>query len=154
MKRIAMIVASALVLLAAGTFAQEHPEHPKNDEKKAAETEKPVTMEALADAITAYIAQDSKLKGGYFLVYDAVEKKPLVLTLDKVHKERLSALGDGVYFACTDMKNADGVLYDLDFFMKGDADHLETTDVSVHKKAGKPRYGWKEENGVWKKVKA
>ena len=38
MKRIATIVASALVLLAAGTFAQEHPEHPKNDEKKAAET--------------------------------------------------------------------------------------------------------------------
>jgi hypothetical protein len=155
MKRIATIVASALVLLAAGAFAQEHPEHPKNDEKKAAaETEKPVTMDALADAITAYIAQDAKLKGGYFLVYDAEEKKPLVLTLDKVHKDRLSGLGGGVYFACTDMKNADGVLYDLDFFMKGDADHLETTEVSVHKKAGKPRYGWKEDNGIWKKVKA
>ena len=38
--------------------------------------------------------------------------------------------------------------------MKGDADHLETTEVSVHKKAGKPRYGWKEDNGIWKKVKA
>ena len=31
---------------------------------------------------------------------------------------------------------------------------IETTEVAVHKKAGKARYGWKEENGIWKKVKS
>ena len=98
--------------------------------------------------------QDSKLKGGYFLVYDTVDKKPLQLQLLKVHKDKLAALGDGVYFACSDMKAADGTLYDLDFFMKQTDNGFETTEVSVHKKSGKPRYGWKEADGIWGKVKS
>jgi hypothetical protein len=156
MKPIAAITAVALLVLGTSALAQEHPEHPKQDEKQAEQpkAEKKMTLDEMADAITLYIEQDSKLKGGYFMVYDAEEKKPLVLTLDKVHRERLSGLGGGVYFACTDMKSDGGVVYDLDFFMKQTSRGIETTDVSVHKKAGKPRYGWKEENGVWKKVKA
>lgn len=156
MKPIAAITAVALLVLGTSALAQEHPEHPKQDEKQAEQpkAEKKMTLDELADAITLYIEQDTKLKGGYFMVYDAEEKKPLVLTLDKVHRERLSGLGGGVYFACTDMKSDGGVIYDLDFFMKQTANGIETTEVSVHKKAGKPRYGWKEENGVWKKVKA
>ena len=157
MKWIAAVTTAALLVLGTSALAQEHPEHPKQDEKQAAQpkpAEKPMTLDQLADAITLYIEQDTKLKGGYFLVYDAEEKKPLVLKLDKVHRERLAGLGGGVYFACTDMKADDGVLYDLDFFMKQTPGRMETTDVSIHKKAGKPRYGWKEENGVWKKVKA
>jgi len=82
------------------------------------------------------------------------EKKPLMLQLDKVHKERLASLGGGVYFACTDMKSSDGAVYDLDFFMRRTEGGIETTEVAVHKKAGKARYGWKEENGIWKKVKS
>ena len=156
MKPIAAITAVALLVLGTSALAQEHPEHPKQDEKQAKQpkAEKKMTLDELADAITLYIEQDTKLKGGYFMVYDAEEKKPLVLKLDKVHRERLSGLGGGVYFACTDMKSDGGVIYDLDFFMKQTANGIETTEVSVHKKAGKPRYGWKEENGVWKKVKA
>jgi hypothetical protein len=156
MKPIAAITAVALLVLGTSALAQEHPEHPKQDEKQAEQpkAEKKMTLDELADAITLYIEQDTKLKGGYFMVYDAEEKKPLVLKLDKVHRERLSGLGGGVYFACTDMKSDGGVIYDLDFFMKQTANGIETTEVSVHKKAGKPRYGWKEENGVWKKVKA
>jgi len=156
MKPIAAITAVALLVLGTSALAQEHPEQPKQDEKQAEQpkAEKKMTLDELADAITLYIEQDTKLKGGYFMVYDAAEKKPLVLTLDKVHRERLSGLGGGVYFACTDMKSDGGVIYDLDFFMKQTANGIETTEVSVHKKAGKPRYGWKEENGVWKKVKA
>src|SRR5262245_4552666 len=155
MKHVAVIVASALLVLGTSAWAQEHPEHPKQGEKKAEQApEMTMTLDELADAITAYSTRDTKLKGGYFLVYDGEEKKPLLLKLDKVHKERLAGLGNGVYFACTDMKASDGVMYDLDFFMKKNADGIATTEVSVHKKAGKPRYGWKEEEGVWKKVKA
>ena len=72
----------------------------------------------------------------------------------KVHKDNLATLGDGVYFACTDMKAADGTLYDLDFFMKQTDHGFKTTKVSVHKKSGEPRYGWKEVDGVWKMVKS
>ena len=53
----------------------EHPEHPKD--KAAGE----MTMDALAAAITDYVKRDAKLKGGFFLVYDAVDKKPLQLEL-------------------------------------------------------------------------
>ena len=155
MKPIVAIVTLALFALGTSARAQEHPEHP--EKKKAAaqvEETKPMTLDELADAITEYIEEDSKLKGGTFLVYDAEEKKPLMLQLVKVHKERLASLGGGVYFACTDMKSSAGVVYDLDFFMQRSGDEIETTEVSIHKKAGKPRYGWKEEDGVWKKVKA
>ncbi len=103
-------------------------------------------------AITEYIDEDSKLKGGYFLVYDTVDKKPLQLQLLKVHEAKLATLGNGVYFACTDMKAASGTVYDLDFFMKQTDKGIETTEVTVHKKSGKPRYAWKEVDGIWKKV--
>ena len=157
MKQLVAVVTLGLLALGPSALAQEHPEHPKKDEKQA--TVNPdaagpqLTLDQLADAITAYIERDSKLKGGYFLAYDAEEKKPLVLTLESVHKERLASLGDGIYFACTDMKSTAGTIYDLDFFMKRIAGGIETTEVAIHKKAGKARYGWKEENGVWKKVK-
>ncbi len=128
--------------------AQEHPEHPEDK----ASTE--MTLDVLVEAIAGYIEEDSKLKGGYFLVYDTVDKKPLQLELLKVHRDKLATLGEGVYFACTDMRAADGTVYDLDFFMKETDDGIETTEIAVHKKSGKPRYSWKEENGIWKRVKS
>ena len=156
MKQIVAVVTLALFALGTSALAQEHPEHPEKKKEQAAQLEeaKPMTVDELADAIAEYIEEDSKLKGGYFLVYDAEEKKPLMLRLEKVHKDRLASLGGGVYFACTDMKSSAGVVYDLDFFMQRSGDEIETTEVSIHKKSGKPRYGWKEENGVWMKVKA
>lgn len=158
MRRI-FALAATLCLAAVPLAAQEHPkehpagqaEHPEHPKGAAAE---PMTLDQLGDAITGYIAQDSRLKGGYFLVYDTVDKKPLALELVKVHKDRLATLGGDVYFACTDMKATDGTVYDLDFFMKKTEHGIETTEVAVHKKAGTPRYGWKEEGGVWKKVQS
>jgi len=109
-------------------------------------------MEDLAKAIEGYVQKDAALKGGYFVVYDPVAKQPLALTLVKVHKDRLSKMGDDTYFACADFTTPDGKVYDLDVFMQGaDAGSLKATEVSVHKEAGKARYGWAEENGIWKK---
>jgi hypothetical protein len=153
MKRIVVAVTVLLFALGANALAQEHPEHPQEKKAEHPESAEEMTLDALADAIAGYIQHDSKLKGGYFLVYDTLEKKPLALRLEKVHKDRLATLGEGVYFACTDMKAGDGTLYDLDFFMKRAEHGTETTEVAIHKKAGKPRYNWKEEGGVWKKVK-
>ncbi len=143
-------VVAALLVVPRLSPAQdkEHPDHPKD---KAASQ---MTLDALAVAITEYVELDTKLKGGFFLIYDTVDKKPLQLKLVKVHKDKLASLGDGVYFACTDMKTMDGTLYDLDFFMKRTDHGIETTEVSVHKKSGEPRYGWKEVDGVWKNVKS
>src|SRR5215510_4058533 len=97
----------------------EHPEHPAD--KKGEQAAQPVTLDRLAAAIEKYIQDDSKLKGGFFLVYDTVDRKPLQLRLQKVHRDKLAGLGEDVYFACTDLQDVGGVVYDLDFFMQGDS---------------------------------
>ena len=79
--------------------------------------------------------------------------KNLALDLVKVHDDRLSSLGGGKYFACVDMKAADGRIYDIDFFMAGQPGSMAVTETSVHKINGKPLYNWKEQGGVWKKVR-
>ena len=137
--------------LSVAAFAQEHPEHPK--EKPAAK--EALSKEALGTAIRDWVAQDSKLKGGYFLEWDAKAGKALVLTLAKVHDDKLAMVGKDTYFACADFKSSDeaATMYDLDIFMKGDsARTLAVTEVTVHKENGKERYSWKEEGGVWKRV--
>jgi hypothetical protein len=146
------LIAAALLATPAAR-PQEHPkEHPSEHPKKGDERAQEITTDALAQGIEGYIQKEAKMKGGYFLIFDTVDKKPLVLTLEKVHRDKLASLGNGMYFACTDMKNTDGVVYDLDFFMADVEGGLQPSEVSIHKKAGKPRYGWKEEGGTWKKV--
>jgi len=80
------------------------------------------------------------------------KSKDLALDLIKVHDDRVSNLGGGKYFACVDMKAADGTIYDIDFFLSGTPDNMKVTETSIHKVNGKALYGWKEEGGVWKKV--
>jgi len=79
--------------------------------------------------------------------------KNLALDLVKVHDNRLSNVGGGKYFACVDMKAGDGTIYDIDFFMTGQPGSMTVTETSVHKINGKPLYNWKEQGGVWKKVR-
>jgi len=79
--------------------------------------------------------------------------KDLALDLIKVHDDRLSSLGGGKYFACVDMKATNGTIYDIDFFMAGQPGSMKVTETSVHKINGKPLYNWKEESGVWKRVR-
>lgn len=170
MRKNPLLLSAALLTLALwaappALLAQEHPEHPaKAKEKKSEHPEHPektkpapapapaFTVDDMAAAITRYVTADAKLKGGYFLVYDAKGRVALQLTLEKVHRERLSQIGDGVVFVCADFKGADGKVYDLDFFMKGpDKDHLSVTEITVHKQDGVARYTWSEEGGIWKR---
>lgn len=150
--RIAASIAVLLFLLSSPQLqAQEHPkEHPS----KGAVTEtkgSDLTPEALAKEITQYVEKESKLKGRHFLFYDEKEEKPLVLSLDRVHKDKLSKVAEGTYFACSDFKSKDGKTYDLDFFLKETDSGLQVDEITVHKEDGKARYGWVEEKGVWKR---
>jgi hypothetical protein len=79
--------------------------------------------------------------------------KDLALDLIRVHDDLLASLDGGKYFACVDMKATDGTIYDIDFFMAGQPGSMRVTETSVHKVNGKPLYNWKEEGGVWKKVR-
>ena len=132
-------------------FAQEHPEHPK---EHPTSSKNAVSKENLAKAITAFVAEDAALKGGYFTFYDAEEKETLALKLEKVHKARLAKIKNDLYFACADFKAVSGHTYDLDIFMKGsNYKDLKVTEITLHKKDGKARYKWQEKDGFWSRKK-
>lgn len=146
----ALVIITGLLSLPLSGFAQEHPtEHPTEHPSHKAGTE--ISKETVAKAIEDYVASESELKGGYFLVYDEKAKEPLVLTLDFVHQDRLSRISRDTYFACADFNSTDGKVYDLDMFVKETAGELEIVEITVHKVDGKARYGWVEENGMWKR---
>jgi hypothetical protein len=153
-----LIIAAAIVLLfmpAAVIFSQEHPEHPKQGAehpKQGAEAKKVSTADISAGIKTNIDAKSKKNSDGKFHVNH--EGQDLALDLIKVHDDRLQDLGAGKYFACVDMKAADGKTYDIDFFLTGQPGKMKVTETSVHKIDGKPLYNWKEENGTWHKVPA
>lgn len=162
------IPALALLLQPACGVAQEHPEHPKAEHPKAEHPKKggaehpaehpaaaakapAFTTADMSRAIRREVEADARLKGGKFLVWDPVAKKPLALELERVHDERLSQISADTAFVCADFKAGDGTTYDLDFFMTGpDGDHLKVSEIAIHKEAGKPRYGWEQtKTGTW-----
>jgi hypothetical protein len=152
-----LILAAAIPLFftsAATIFAQEHPEHPKKsaEHPKQAAEKQVSTADISAGIKTNIEAKSKKSPDGKFHV--KYEDQDLALDLIRVHDDRLSDLGGGKYFACVDMKGADGKTYDIDFFLTGQPGKMKVTDTSVHKIDGKPLYDWKEENGKWQKVSA
>ena len=105
----------------------------------------------MAKAIEGFVEADIILRGA-ILVIDPKTDTVLKLKLDKVHKERLSHIGEDIYFACADFNAENGKVYDLDIFLHGtNTDNLTVTEISVHKEDGTARYGWIEEDGIWAK---
>ena len=146
------IICYSLLLLSL-SFMGEHPDHPEHPEHPSKKTT-PVSAQAVGKAVAEFIASDAKLKGGKFLVFDGSAKEVLQLELLKIHMDRLTGLGNDTYFACADFQASNGKVYDLDIFMMGEStDALAVTEISVHKEEGKERYGWREQKGVWVKVK-
>ena len=134
------------------TFMGEHPDHPEHPEHPSKEAT-PVTVQAVGKAVAEFIASDAKLKGGKFLVFDGKASEVLQLDLLKIHMDRLTGLGNDIYFACADFQASNGKIYDLDIFMNGkSADELDVTEIIIHKEASVERYGWQEKDGVWVKT--
>src|SRR5438477_5520319 len=121
------------------------------DQQSSTET-KEVSKADISVGIKKQIASDTK-KSSDRKFHVKYGPKDLALDLIKVHDDRLSSLGGGKYFACVDMKATDGTIYDIDFFMTGQPGSMRVTETSVHKVNGKPLYNWKEEGGVWRKVR-
>ena len=111
-----------------------------------------VSKTDISAGIKRHIASDRK-KSSDKKFHVNYRGKDLALDLITVHDDRLSSLSGGKYFACVDMKATDGTIYDIDFFMAGQPGSMRVTETSVHKINGKPLYNWKEEGGVWKKVR-
>ena len=107
-----------------------------------------VAIDDIEAGIKAYIDAKTTENEGYFLVKD--EDKLLRLRLVRVHTEYLSNLGPNSHFACVDLADVNGDVYDVDFFLEGKPGAMEVTQTSVHKLNGKPFYSWKQkEDKTW-----
>jgi transglutaminase-like putative cysteine protease len=110
-----------------------------------------VAIADIAKGIEKYIAERAALDGGAFRLPHG--DRELRLKLVRVHLEFLSDLGGGVTFACVDLVDLAGDVYDVDFFMKGTPGAFRVTETTVHKVNGQPLYAWEEgTGGLWHRV--
>ncbi len=79
--------------------------------------------------------------------------KELRLKLVRVHTEYLANLGPRRHFACVDVVDISGDVYDVDFFLAGDPGEMTVTETTVHKINGQPYYAWEQNaDGTWRHV--
>ena len=89
--------------------------------------------------------------GGFFLL--SHEGRQLQLKLVRVHTEYLANLGPKRHFACVDLVDTSGDVYDVDFFLDGDPGQMKVSETTVHKFNGKPYYAWeRKQDGTWHRV--
>jgi transglutaminase-like putative cysteine protease len=105
----------------------------------------------IEEGIKIFIDTYSRENGGYFIVEE--KDKELRLKLVRVHTEYLSNLGPERFFACVDLADQNGDVYDVDFFMEGEPGNMKVTSTSLHKLNGKPFYTWQQlPDKTWEKV--
>lgn len=101
--------------------------------------------------IEKHIDEKTRQDGGYFFL--PFEDKQLKLKLVRVHTEYLSRLGPKSFFACVDLVDISGDVYDVDFFLAGEIDNMTVTETIVHKINGQPFYAWKQKtDGTWGRI--
>lgn len=111
-----------------------------------------ISIAQIEDGIKAYIADQTEKNDGFFPVKD--ENHDMKMKLVRVHTEYLSNLGPKSHFACVDLVDEKGDVYDVDFFMEGEPGSMDVTSTTVHKLNGKPFYSWKQnkEDKTWFRV--
>ncbi len=111
-----------------------------------------ITIQEIAKAIERHIEHETAAGDGLFSVEH--DGRTLELQLIRIHMEYLANLGAGVQFACVDLVERDGTVYDVDFFLQGtDPEALVVTETLVHKMDGRPLYAWEQkEDGTWHRI--
>ena len=127
----------------------------QKEEQKAPTTSAPATPDRVTADIQAgierHVEEQVRLGSGYFNL--PFRDKQLRLKLVRVHTEYLSKLGPGRYFACVDLADISGDVYDVDFFLAGDQGAMKVTETTVHKINGQPFYAWEQQNdGTWQRI--
>ncbi len=73
--------------------------------------------------------------------------------LVRVHTEYLSRLEAERHFACVDLVDEKGDVYDVDFFLAGKPEEMTVTETTLHKLNGIPYYAWKkDDDGNWRRL--
>lgn len=105
----------------------------------------------IAAGIEQHIAEQVRLGGGRFAL--AFGAQTLQLTLVRVHMEYLARLGPQRHFACVDLADVSGDVYDVDFFLAGDPGAMAVTETTVHKLNGMPYYAWQQAaDKTWQRI--
>ena len=116
-----------------------------------AKTTKKVSIAEIETGIKNFIQKKTEENGGYFQVTDRGQEFSMKLV--RVHTEYLANLGPKRHFACVDLADESGDVYDVDFFLDGEPGAMNVTETSVHKLNGKPYYAWKQQKDkTWNRV--
>ncbi len=109
-----------------------------------------VTAEIKA-GIEKHIEREAERGGGFFQF--SSDGKEYRFKLVRVHTEYLSRLGPERHFACVDLVDEAGDVYDTDFFLSGKPDAMVVTETTLHKLNGIPYYTWEQvKKGQWERV--
>ena len=139
------IVVGVVAGVAAATCGCRTSHHCVSFERKAPPYDVTAAIQA---GIEKHIEHQTKAGGGFFRL--AFEGEELELKLVRVHTYYLANLGPRWHFACVDLADIDGDVYDVDFFLEGDPGAMHVTETIVHKRNGHPFYLWGEESdGTW-----
>ena len=133
----------AVVFSACNTRSEKR----EDETSLAANTPPKIVTADIEEGIKANIAKRVEEGDGYFIL------DTLKLQLVRVHTEYLSNLGPQYHFACVDLADVSGDVYDVDFFLRGDPGSMLVTETTLHKLNGKPFYSWKQrEDKTWYRV--
>ena len=101
--------------------------------------------------IERHIEEQVRVGGGYYRLQ--FKDRELRLKLVRVHTKYLANLGPHRHFACVDLADISGDVYDVDFFMLGDPGFMTVTETTVHKINGQPYYAWEQKKDkTWHRI--
>jgi transglutaminase-like putative cysteine protease len=141
-----------IIILGAILFALTscHEKKEANSHEQKENTRK-VSIKEIESGIKSFIQKKTDENGGYFQVHD--RGQDFRMKLVRVHTEYLANLGPKRHFACVDLADVSGDVYDVDFFLNGEPGDMDVTETSVHKLNGKPYYAWKQKKDkTWNRV--
>lgn len=140
-----------MVLCLVGILSACETTEPREQMTPPFKDDQKVTVADVERGIRSYIREETNDGEGFFTI--ETDSVPMQLKLVRVHTEYLSVLGPQRYFACVDLVDTHGDVYDVDFFLEGTAQEMGVTETTVHKLNGKPFYSWKQKKDkTWGKV--
>lgn len=141
----------ALLVISAAACSGEHSASEETSHAHTGEDVPIVVTSDIEQGIRAHIEREIEKGNGHY--YIQTDDHDLKLTLVRVHTEYLANLGPQRHFACVDLADVSGEVYDVDFFLEGDPGDMVVTKTTVHKLNGKPYYSWKQrEDKTWYRV--
>lgn len=109
------------------------------------------TISDVEQGIRTFIDRQTAAGDGHFRIVD--DTLDMRLRLVRVHTEYLSVLGPNAFFACVDLADEAGDVYDVDFFLSGEPGSMDVTKMTLHKLNGKPFYTWEQQSDqTWSQV--